>query len=79
MQLDQGASVEIARNRDPLAALPATTRLLVKRDQPIAFAGISVSEKIGVGRAGAIDDADSAQKIDPAARLVICKSGPLSK
>jgi shikimate kinase len=36
-------------------------------DQPVAFDGVRRSQQVGVGRAGALDDADAAQKIDPAA------------
>jgi hypothetical protein len=40
---------------------------LFERDQPIAFASAVVGNQVGVGRAGPLDDADAAQKSDPAA------------
>jgi hypothetical protein len=38
-----------------------------------------VGEQVGVGRAGAFDDPQSAQNSDPAARSAIEPSGPISK
>ena len=52
---------------------------LLPRDQPIAFAGLRIGNQVGVGRAGLLDDADAAQKSDPAARSVSELSGPISK
>jgi hypothetical protein len=54
-----------------MAALAAPSRVLLQGDEPVAFNRAQVTQKVGVGRAGALDDPDSAQKIDPAARSVI--------
>ena len=76
---DQGASVEIAGSRDPGPALPSPPRLLVERDQPIAFDDIGVGKDVGIGRAGPLDDPDPGQNSDPAARSVSIARGPISK
>ena len=78
-ELNQRAAEEIAGFADPLPALSSTARILLKRYEPIAFARFAIGQKVGVGRARAIDDADSAQKIDPAARSVMPFSGPISR
>ena len=62
-----------------MAALPAPARLLLERDQPVAFGGGSVGNDVGIGRAGALDDPDAAQKSDPAARSVTELSGPMRR
>ncbi len=73
-QIDEGAAVEIPRRRYPAAALPSPSCGLIERDQPVAFDCLFVRDQVGVGRAGALDDADARQKIDPAALSVsVCK------
>jgi hypothetical protein len=42
--------------------LAALAGLLLERDQPVAFDGLPVGKEVGVGRAGALDDADPAQR-----------------
>jgi len=59
--------------------LPAPSGGLLERDQPIAFDGARVGNQVGVGRAGLLDDADTAQKSDPAARSLSPPSAPISK
>jgi hypothetical protein len=66
-QPDQRASVEIAGCGDPVAALPSPPGPLLERNEPLTLDSIGVSEEIGIGRAGLLDDADAAQKSDPAA------------
>jgi hypothetical protein len=78
-QLDDRASVEIPRRGDPLASLAAPARLLLKRDEPVAFLRGRFSDEIGVGRAGSLDETDAAQKSVPAARSVTAPKGPISK
>jgi hypothetical protein len=78
-KLDDSASMEVARRGNPLPSLPTLSGPLLERDEPIAFGGRSVSDKIGVGRVGALDDADSAQNSDPAARSVSVLNGPMSR
>jgi hypothetical protein len=78
-QLDQSASEKIPFGRDPGAALSSPARFLLERDQPVAFDQAFVGKNVGVGRAGALDDADSAQNKDPAARSVIAPIGPISR
>jgi hypothetical protein len=68
VERDKGAAEEIAVGAGPAAALAPASRRLFERDQPVAFDGGLVSEEVGIGRAGPLDDADAAQKIDPAAR-----------
>jgi hypothetical protein len=79
LQLNQGAAVEISRRGNPRPSLAPPASLLFERDQPIAFDRAWLGNDVGVGRAGPLDDADAAQKIDPAALLVIAPSGPISK
>jgi hypothetical protein len=79
LQHDNGAAKEIASQADPLAALAAAASILIHGDKPIAFNGGLIAEKIGVGRACSLDDANPGQKIDPAARSVNALSGPISK
>jgi hypothetical protein len=79
VQLNQSAAVEIARRRDPGTPLAAPARHLLQRYEPVAFRGARVGEKVGVGRAGPLDNADAAQKSDPAARSVTELSGPMSR
>jgi len=67
-ELDQSAAEEVAAKRAPFAALPSPPGFLSARDQPVALDAVLRCEEIGVGRAGALDNADAAQKIDPAAR-----------
>ena len=62
-----------------LLALPAAAGVLRERDQPIPFKGGFVRKQVGIGRAGALDDADAAQKRLPAARSVRLPSGPMRK
>jgi hypothetical protein len=78
-QLDDRAAEEIAAPADPLARLAAAAGLLDLRDQPVAFAGLRASKQVGVGRAGALDDPDSAQNRLPAARSATAPSGPISR
>ena len=78
-ELDEGASEEIAGRGDPMAALPALSRLLVERDQPVALAEGLIGYRVGIGRAGALDDPDAAQKSAPAALSVIAPNGPISR
>lgn len=64
---DERASEKIAFRRHPGAALAAPACELVQRDEPVGLNGLRVSEEIGVGRAGFVDDADAGQKRLPAA------------
>jgi hypothetical protein len=78
-QLHKRAAVEVAIDRDPASALAAPPRLLVQRDEPVAFDGALFRNQVGIGRAGALDDPDARQKIDPAALSVKDPSGPISR
>jgi len=78
-KLDKRAPVEIAGRRNPLTPLPPPARLLFERDKPVAFASDGVGNEVGIGRAGSLDDADSAQKSVPAARSVNALRGSMSK
>jgi len=78
-QIDDRAPIEIPGDRQPRPALPPPARLLVKRDQPIAFDGIGVGNDVGVGRAGPVDGPDTGQNRLPAARSANVVSGPISK
>ena len=49
LKLDQGAAVKIACGRKPGPSLPSPARLLVQRDQPVAFDGLAVGDQVGVG------------------------------
>jgi hypothetical protein len=71
--------MEIAGGRQPRSSLAAPPRLLFARDQPIAFADRWLGKDVGVGRAGALDGPDAAQKSDPAARSESEPSGPMSR
>ncbi len=62
-----------------MPVLPAFSGLLLERDKPVALACGRVGNEVGVGRAGAPDDKDSAQKRDPAARSVRALSGPIRR
>jgi hypothetical protein len=62
-----------------VAALSPLARVLRQRDEPVALDGVRIGQQVGIGRAGALDDADSAQKIDPAARSVMPFNVPISK
>jgi hypothetical protein len=64
---------------NPAATLTTPARVLRKRDQPVAFDGFGIREKVGVGRVGSLDDSNAAQKIDPAALSLIACSGPISR
>jgi hypothetical protein len=77
--LHQRAPEEIAAPRHPLTALPALSGILVQRDEPIAFNGVVIGCNVGVGRAGPLNDPDTAQKIDPAAMSLSVPSGPISR
>jgi hypothetical protein len=66
-EVDKRASVEIACRRDPFAALAPPPRLLLEGNQPVAFTGALVGNEVRIGRAGALDDSNSAQNSDPAA------------
>lgn len=79
MQLDQRAAVEIPLSGDPFAALPAPAGSLFQSNQPVTLNGARVAKQIGVSRAGSLDDADSAQKSDPAARSVNVPRTPISR
>jgi hypothetical protein len=76
---DERTAEEIACQRLPLAPLPAPSRVLGKGDEPISLNGTIVGQKVGIGRAGALDNADPAQNNAPAARLVQSDKGPMSK
>jgi hypothetical protein len=78
-QVDDRAAMEIADCWDPLPALPPAALILLKGDEPVALDRARVRNQVRIGRAGTIDDADSAQKIDPAARSVRLPSGPISR
>jgi hypothetical protein len=78
-ELDQRAAEEIALGAYPRPALPALPCLLRQRDKPIPLGCGFVSNEVGIGRAGALDDPDAAQNSDPAARSVSVPSGPISK
>ena len=78
-QLDQRAAEEIARSRNPGAALASPACLLLERNQPATLNGIRIGEQVDVGRTGALDDIDTAQNRLPAALSVKALSGPISK
>ena len=78
-QLDDRTSVEIPDRRMPLAPLPSPARLLLERDEPVALYSRRIGDKIGVGRAGALDETDAGQNSVPAARSVSVPSGPISR
>jgi len=59
--------------------MPPASALLRQCDQPIAFDGLVVGKQDGIGRAQSLDNADSAQKSDPAALCVRRPSGPISR
>jgi hypothetical protein len=63
------ASEEIAGLRHPFAALATLPRSLLERDQPIALDRGFVGQQVRIGRAGALDDSDSAQKQRPSGAL----------
>ena len=65
---DERAAEEVAALADPFPPLAAASGVLRQSNEPIALDGTLIGEKVGVGRAGALDDADSTQKIDTAAR-----------
>ena len=77
--MNHRAAEVIALSCNPAATLTAPARILSKRDQPVAFDGFGIGKKVGVGRVGALDNSDAAQKIDPAALSLIACSGPISK
>jgi hypothetical protein len=54
-----------------VTALTALPGVLREGNQPVALDDGRIGQQVGIGRAGALDDSDSAQKIDPAARSVI--------
>lgn len=76
---DEGASEEVSLERLPLPSLAASPRVLGQCDQPIAFGRIRVRKQVGIGRAGTLDDPDTAQKSDPAARSARLPSGPIRR
>jgi len=78
-QPDDRTAVEITLDRDPLAALAALARALIERNEPLALDRSFIRKKVGIGRAGAVDDPDSAQKSDPAARSVSEPKRPISR
>ncbi len=78
-QVDEDTAVEIAVGRDPVPALAALACCLLERDEPVSFDGIRIGKQVGIGRAGALDDPDSAQKSDPAARSVSELNGPIKR
>ncbi len=78
-QLHERAAEEIAWRGKPGAALAALAGILRQSDEPIAFDGRFVGDEVGVGRAGALDNADAAQKSEPAARSVSAPSGPINR
>jgi hypothetical protein len=78
-ECDDRASIEVSDRRHPLAALPPATGNLFERDQPVAFDGSRVGNQVGIGRTGALDDADAAQNSDPAAWSVSELSGPMRR
>ena len=41
---------------NPAPSLPSPARILLERDQPVAFDGGFVGNQVGIGRAGALDD-----------------------
>lgn len=62
-----------------MTSLAAPARELFERDQPVAFGGIRIGNEVCIGRAGTLDDANAAQKSDPAARSLSVLSGPISR
>jgi hypothetical protein len=76
---DQGRAEEIAFQSLPRPSLAAAPGILAKRDQPVAFDRQRVAEQRAIGRADLLDDADAAQKSDPAALSAIVPSGPISR
>ena len=79
MKNDQGATEEITLGGLPIAALAAAAGVLGQRDQPVAFQRGQVSQQVGIGRAGTLDNANSTQKSDPAARSLSTCSGPIRR
>jgi len=63
----------------PGPALAAAAGFLMQRDEPLAFDSAWVGKQVDIGRAGALDNADSAQNRLPAARSVSVPRGPISK
>jgi hypothetical protein len=53
--------------------------LLRQRYQPVAFDGSGIRKQVAIGRASLLDDADSAQKSEPAALAVNWPSGPIRR
>ena len=78
-KLNERAAVEIAFRREPAPALTSATRLLIERDEPIAFDRASFGNQVGIGRAGALDDADAGQNRLPAALSVSAPKGPMRR
>jgi hypothetical protein len=78
-KLDERASMEIPARRLPGPPLPALARFLFERDQPLALACCKIGNQVGIGRAGALDEADAVQKSVPAARSDSAVSGPMSR
>lgn len=78
-QLDQGAAEKVARCGDPFAALPPPAGVLVERDEPVALVQRLIGNDVGVGRTGPLDNPDTAQNKDPAARSLIAPSGPMRR
>ena len=70
LQLDQRAAEEIAGFADPRRALAAPARRPAPARPASRLRRRRRRQAVGVGRAGALDDADAAQKSDPAARSV---------
>jgi len=78
-QLNERATVKIPWRGNPCPALTPSARLLLESDQPISLDAVRIGDEIGVGRTDPLDDADAAQKIDPAALSVIAPSGPIRR
>jgi hypothetical protein len=52
---------------------------LIERDDPVPLVEALVGNDVGIGRAGALDNANGGQKSVPAARSARPPSGPINR
>jgi hypothetical protein len=62
-----------------MSPLTSASGVLCQCNQPVALNSGDVSQQVGVGRAGPLDNADPAQNRAPAARLVQPVSGSMRR